>query len=151
MNNINIQKLTDDITVALTCCDYILLGHYLALPHPEYSTYGRHRPGDIRELRSHDGVFEGYVELLELESWATSLEDDYEIFDRDPVGYRNERWLVRWCSQVWADNLKREGKMEEWFTQAAMAGKMGHRIFSSPTRGLLNEERGDQDYFHVKL
>lgn len=108
--------------------------------------------GQIKVLRNAaTDQFEGYVELLELESVMTFLGDDYDPLDEDPLGWRKERWLVRWCSAQWAEHLKNTPESRgDWFTQLAMQGKLGHRYFYAPTRGILRETIGE-DYFWVPL
>lgn len=101
-------------------------------------------PGDLEILKNKDGKFEGAVRLLQKEKWHPEWDPiDYPNtaeWDR-PVGHLVERWLVEWLR---CDEINWEGKGDfdkgvypaNWFTQATMAGKKGHRVFKVPSRNL---------------
>lgn len=102
----------------------------------------RREPGDLEILEGNNGQFEGAVRLLKLESYYTCLDTEEFTTTQDwarPIGFRVERWLIEWVS-VDEVNWKGDGHFDRasypsnWFTQATMAGKKGHRQFYTPSR-----------------
>lgn len=119
-------------------------------------------PGDLEILKSKNGSFEGAVRLLQKEKWHPEWDPlDYPHTAKweRPVGHLVERWLVEWlrCDEI---NWEGEGDFDKgiypanWFTQATMAGKKGHRLFKVPSRdlegGVIDLTYGEYKKLHNK-